>query len=503
MKLTKQTPKKTYINSDSVEEITSLAKSLKYSNKSVGYQLNNVKRNNWWRKKDPTGWKEEVSRLESLKDGSLLNKDGHKYWMFTGYLPYLPKKYKADIVDNIKYPEFKKLAWKRKFPYDYYDDQKNAIKKLLEIKHGNVQMCTGSGKTAIILELAATIGNRVVVVTPGKDLFNDLREKFRHYFGDDQVGWYGDGKKKIGKTITVCVAKSLTMIERGTVEWDFFSNATAIIGDESHTLPAKTMEKTFHDLLSEVPYRLFVSGTQTRGDGTEKLLRAIIGETVYTLSTKNAIKKNICCNLDFNIVDVLTEKPKYHVRDPNKMKREHLLRNKNIAQWIAKLANVVWEKRQQQTLILVEEIDQISMISKLLKVPYTYCHGNTIKKDKLTKMGLERTKNKDNIELFNTGKKKVLIGTSCISTGTNIFPAHHVVNWQGGASEISTKQGAIGRAVRIIEKSPYKDLFEPIPIKRVWDFNVVGIELLQKSLDKRIFWYEETGCEVRRISLGK
>jgi len=52
------------------------------------------------------------------------------------------------------------------------------------------------------------------------------------------------------------------------------------------------------------------------------------------------------------------------------------------------------------------------------------------------------------VKRFNEGKLPILVGTSCISTGTDIPVVKFLVYWQGGSSEIQVKQ-AIGRGTRI------------------------------------------------------
>jgi superfamily II DNA or RNA helicase len=502
LRFVKKTPKKTYILDASPEELDKLKKSLSYTNTSVSYQLRRVSKNTRWRNGDREGWEAEVAKLSADKDGTLLFEDEDGHWMYSGYTSHLPAKYIDNIENKIIYPEFKPLPWARPLPFELYEEQKQAIKSLIETKHGNVQMATGTGKTAVIMHLARNMG-QAIVVTPSKDLFNDLRKEFIHFLGPANVGFFGDGKKKIGKKITVCIAKSLTMIKPGTKEWDFFSKSKVVIGDESHTLGAKTLEKTFHGLLSEVPYRFFVSGTQSRGDGTGKLLKAIIGKEVYNLTTKEGIDRGILCPLRFRIVTVPPTDPRYNTPDPTKLKRKQFLRNPNIAAFAAKLATGMWLHRNKQTLILVEELEQISMILRLMPetVSVCYAHGNTVSISELNKLGLEKTDNEKNIERFNKGECRVFIGTSCVSTGTNFFPAHNTVNWQGGGSEVVTKQGVIGRSVRLLHKSAYADRHLPKDVATIWDFNIRGVDDLKKSLKSRIGWYMETGGEVRRSEL--
>ena len=502
MKINKSTATKAYISDYTAEEYSTLEKHCKYTNSSVAFQLRKHLKNNrykhWCLENNSNKWEKAKEDLEREKDHSLLKEDGKGAYIYPGYISYLPKKIDYEMMDNIIYPEFKRLSWKNKFPHELYTCQKETIELMLKNHHCHAELGTGIGKTITITTLALMTGNTIIVV-PGKDLFNDLVENFKHYLGEKNIGYYGNGKKKLGKPITICIAKSLSMIEPDTDAWKFFSSANVVIGDECHTLAAKTLEATFHGVLADIPYRWFLSGTAIRGDGTGKLLKAIIGPMVYSFNTKQGIEAGILNHLEFKVVDVLTDKPGYYKDDPITMKRMHLLRNKNIADFYAKLANSFWEARQEQTLILVEEISQIAELAKRLKVPFTYAHGNTTKKEDLERLNLKKSDNITNIEAFNRGEYKVFIGTNCVSTGTNFFSNHHTLNWQGGGSETSTKQGPIGRSVRLLYKSAYADMIKERPITTIWDVNVVAIESMEKSLSKRIEFYKETGEPVKII----
>jgi superfamily II DNA or RNA helicase len=114
----------------------------------------------------------------------------------------------------------------------------------------------------------------------------------------------------------------------------------------------------------------------------------------------------------------------------------------------------------------------------------------------------EEIKNSDPIEAvekFNNGSVKVLIGTSCISTGTNIYPTHHTVNWQGGTSEIRTKQGAVGRSVRKLEISKYADKHPPKTKAIIYDFYVKGVEVMTRHLKTRVKFYKSSGTMIEYI----
>jgi superfamily II DNA or RNA helicase len=318
--------------------------------------------------------------------------------------------------------------------------------------------------------------------------------EFQIRLGKDLVGGYGDGQKDMTKKVTIAIGKSLTMLKEGTKAYNFFRDKQALLVDESHTFAAEQLNDVCHGVLADVPYRMFVSATQTRNDGTEKLLASIIGENVLTMELKEAIDKGYLCPLKFTVISVKSASNRV-IRDPMECKRTHFLRNPKIAEMAAKIANASWELKKQSTLILVEEMEQIEMLQALLRVPFAYVHSGDKKKAK--EFNLEKVDLQESVDKFNRGDVKVLIGTKAIATGTNLFPTHNVINWMGGGSEIVTKQGSMGRSTRKLEISKFRDLHTPKPYAMIFDFMVIGEQLLDKQLIKRIEFYKESGGEIK------
>lgn len=498
-------PTKAYVLDASEIEIELLSKQLSYTNTANQHLLKRHMNNHWLKSKNKDVWDIRLAELRKSVNNCLLHKDGDRYFVRPGSIPYLD--IPEDRIENkIIYPKPKKVAWKKMLPYQLYPYQEASVEKLMEIRHGNVELTTGSGKSAIILQLCRDTGLKTCVIAPSRSIFNELLEKFEHHLGKDKVGAFGDGKKRIGKQFTVCIGDSLANLKINTQEWEFFSSMEMMVVDESHTWGADTLETICHGVLQNIPYRMFMSGTQTRGDGTEKLLQSIIGKTVHTLSTKEAIAGGYICDHDFTIVKMESSNPNYQSADALDMKRAHFLRNRNIASFVAQLANASASLRNQQTLVLVEELSQIAILLPLLKAPYAYAHSES-SKIKLAEIEssygtlLEKVDIVESVEKFNKSEAKVLIGTSCIATGTNIFPCHNVVNWVGGSSEIKTKQGAVGRSVRKGSANPWSDKCTPKIKAKIWDFDVFDQYVLKKHLEDRLEYYGDSGTEIKTIQL--
>jgi superfamily II DNA or RNA helicase len=501
MKIEIQTPTKAYLKDVDSHTLSSIKKFLSYVNVSNLTQYKKTLNNQWFKQKNPVEWEAKCEELKEAINHCLVYTDRDGTYIRSGSVPYLIEAGiipESSVENKIQYPSFKPMAWAHMPKYNLHPYQKSTVEKLINERHGCAVLCTGAGKTLAILTIARNMGLKTLIITPSQSIFSEMVENCEHHFGRGNVGMLGDGKKKTDKKITVCISKSITTLKPDSEHYNNIKSAQLLLVDETHLFAAESLEEICHGVLSDIPYRFFFTGTHTRGDGSVKLLESITGKVVETLSTKQAVEGGYISDHEFRIVKVESDKPKYKVSDPIAMKRAHFLRNSNISNFITKLSESVYNTKNEKTLVLVEELGQIADIIKVLKVPYAYAHSGTNKKE-LEKLGLKSVNVQDEVEKFNKGEVAILIGTSCISTGTNIYPVHHCVNWQGGSSEIKTKQGAVGRSVRKLSGSGY-ERFHPEKTKAViWDFDVQNVPTMTQQLKNRIRYYKHSGTPIKEI----
>jgi superfamily II DNA or RNA helicase len=487
-----QTPTRAYLDQVSDEELQLLRKQLTYTNTGVQHLIKRHYQNHFWKARDKEAWQAHLENLQKDLKRCLVFEDERGLYIRPGSIPYLNSTiYNLQTVNNVKYPEPKKIPWAKPLPFDLHPYQKETCDLLPIEKHGNVSITTGAGKSACILKISRELGLNTVIVVPSKSIFEELLKSFEHHFGKKFVGSFGAGKKKLGKKFTVAIGDSLANIKPGSEEHKFFSTLDVLIVDESHEFAAESLEEVCHGVLAPIPYRFFFSATQIRNDGSGPLLQSIIGKTVCELTTEAAVKGGFICPHDFRIVSVESSNPSFESPDALDMKRMHLLKNYNIANFSAKLANAM-ATQGKQTLILVSELSQIAMIVPLLKTTFSIAHSEK-GKERLLELGLDKVDNAESVEKFNKNEAKVLVGTSCIATGTNIYPCHNVINWVGGSSPIRVKQGAVGRAVRFGRSNPWASKCLPKEHATIWDFDIEGVYTMQRHLESRMECYNESG----------
>ena len=113
-----------------------------------------------------------------------------------------------------------------------------------------------------------------------------------------------------------------------------------------------------------------------------------------------------------------------------------------------------------RVLILVEEMEQFAKLLPMFEYEARFAHGGVTadNKDKLPEKYWDSDP-KALVKAFDNGEFPILVGTSCISTGTNIRSVRTLIYLQGGQSEIQVRQ-AIGRATRLYPGKEFCNIFD-------------------------------------------
>ncbi len=464
----------------------------KYTDKRVDFELQKLRHSSW--AKDQMGevaWRDEIDRLKSERNKTLLFEDDKGYWTYSGLCNKVKNLLHATCEsDRVELLKPKALPW-AKNPFEMYQYQKAALQAMLRERHCGVEIGTGLGKTLIITYLVKHFGLQTVVMAPSASIAGQIYKGFVKAFGKKYVGMYGDGKKDIKKLITVALAQSLTRVEEGTPAWEHFSKTQVFIADESHLTPASTFSHVCHGLVKNTPYRYFFSATQLRNDGLDLLLDAITGPVVFRMTVKEGIDQGYLAKQHITMITMPSD-TSYDSRDANEITRRHILYSPSVNKKAGQLANQFVELMGAQVLILVDEFEQLTHLLPYLKHEVKFAHSGVTKtnKDKIPKEFHESDPDAL-VEQFNAGKLPILVGTSCISTGTDIKGNRATIYLVGGKSEVQVMQGPIGRSTR---KNPLigKDSCHIV------DFFVTGNETIERHAKARLAIYN-TVAEVEVV----
>lgn len=471
------------------QERVILKSSLTYTDQKVQYEYRKFKHASWFINKfGYEVWQEKLETLKKSMEKCLLFEDDEGLWTWAGLTGKLKRLLNdCPVVNEIKFPEFGTLGWQEKPPFTPHPYQDHGCEALKKVPHSGVEIGTGLGKSLMIYFLLKHYGLKTVVMAPGLDIAKKFYEECLKYFGPKKVGFFGDGKKKSGKLITVAIAASLARIEPGSEHWEELSKTQVFIADESHLCPASTLAKVCFGLVANAPYRHFFSATQLRNDGLDLLLEAITGPIVYRKSVKEGITEGYLARLNFMMIKTRSDDP-FEDRDVNEMTRKHLYYNRRVAKQAADIANNFISLQKRRVLILVEELEQFTYLYPLLKHEVKFAHGG-VTKENASKLPEPFHKSDPSlfVKEFNAGEFPILVGTSCITTGTDVKANEVTIYLQGGKSEIQVMQGPCGRSTRLfefIDGHKKKDCF-------VIDFDVENIEDMHRHATERQRLYEE------------
>jgi superfamily II DNA or RNA helicase len=163
--------------------------------------------------------------------------------------------------------------------------QQEAVDKMLFRDMGTLDAPTGSGKTVIALDLVAIRKQPTLIVVHTKELLNQWIERIHKFLGipKDEIGIVGNGKKKIGKQITVALVQSLYKIAL-----DVAPHIGFLIVDECHRTPSRTFTEAVSAF--DCKYILGLSATPWRRDRLSKLIFWYVGNIIHEVDKENLVE---------------------------------------------------------------------------------------------------------------------------------------------------------------------------------------------------------------------
>jgi superfamily II DNA or RNA helicase len=458
MHIHKNAPTRLYFDSSELKQITLIKTFLTFTNKNITHQLQQFKKNKWFAYRDPDGYLQRLNELKEQQRQILLFQDEDKdYYTYVGLQKDLEKILNTNTINDIQFPTPSFYPWNKQ-PHALRPYQREIVDALIQAKHGAVEVATGLGKSLCINYLIKELGLRTVVMVPSKSIAKQLHTLFVNSFGPKLVGLFGDGKKDSDKKIVIGIAASLYRVQPGSEDWQNLSKADMIVVDESHLVAADTLEAVAVGLLAKASYRVFFSATQRRVDGKDLLLRGITGDIVYSMSIVKGIDEGWLARPNFKMLKSWSRST-YNSDNILKMNQKHLLYNPKIAQLIANLINSFVIKGQN-VLVLVDEIEQFPLLEPLVTTKMRFAHGGGKEAERVLSPEYLKIKPQELVDQFNKNMFSVLVGTSCISLGTDITSVENIIFWKGGKSSIELTQ-SIGRGTRkgILKDNTIKQSF--------------------------------------------
>lgn len=453
------TNKFTVVQNPSSSVLQQLKDIMSYTDKGVQYQLKRMERNPFQKN---SGY---YKKLQKEVTGSLL-KDMNGHAAFNSGLSYLVEG--AMEVEDRRCDTGKKIVfpWKKK-PFDPREYQEEAVELCLNNWRGIINFATGMGKTLTALHLIKRLKRKTLIIVPSDSIAQQFYSELSNAFGEDRIGFFGGGKKKI-KDITVGIAASVIK------NTELFKNQElgCIIFDEVHHIAAST----FFDIathLGDVGRIYGLTATDYRSDGKDIMINAGCGQVLVKRDIKWGIDNGFLAKPKFIIREIPTSGTDYK---NNKIKayKEHVLNDVVMrAQILKDIQDAI--ANGQSVLCLVNEVSHGEELSKQTGLPFA--QG----KDKHSQSYVEE---------LNNGTIAGLIGTDGrIGEGTDTKRVDVLILANFVASKGPVIQ-ALGRGLRI-----YGTKSEC----RVLDYIPSGSTMLKRHAEKRIGFYKEVTSDVKII----
>ncbi len=382
--------------------------------------------------------------------------------------------YKVKIKDFRIKPK-KKFRLDFKYPHKLRVYQKEVVKNSVECQRGILKVATGGGKTLIALKIAHELGVKTLICVNTKEVLYDIYDTAKLCFPDEEIGIWGDGKKKLGKFITVATMSSVATKFKKKDSMFEDEDYKAILVDEVHHVGSTTWYLAVTKINAFYKYGL--TGTAFRGDGSSIYLAAATGKKLADISARWLIDRGYLVEptiyfLHPRLDDFDNPMPYIDVY------KGGIVRNENRNNMIAGLVKKHLEKSK---LVIFERLEHGDILYEKIKKIDPNCVIIT-------------GKTKDRLKLkkdFVDGKIKTAIVSRIYNEGADLPRLEVLINGAGGRSGIQVLQ-RIGRAVRTSEETGKTKAI-------IYDFyDGFNYKLEQHSI-KRRSWVKREKFKIREV----
>lgn len=440
-------------------------KELSYTDKSKQYQLRRMSKNMWSRNSPAYAQlqAEAKGQMHVLTSNGELLIPANFYTKFTGFLPT------ANITDGRKETGKKvALPWVKK-PHALRPYQQEAVELMLLNYRGLINLATGLGKTLIATHFIQQYKKRALIVCPSESVAKQFYKQFVACFGQNKVGFYGGGKKKICE-ITVGIAASITK----SISDFQAADLGVVIFDETHHTPATT----FFDIsqgLGAVGKIFGLTATDYRSDGKDIMIEGGCGPTLIRRDIKWGVENGWLAEPLFIVREVPTT-GKDHKDDKIKSYKAHVLNEPLMLQQIEQDAAKMMAAGKK-VLILVDEVAHGKMLSLALGIPFA--------------TGVD-AKSQEYVDQLNAGLVDGLVGTDGkIGEGSDTQNVDALIMANFVASKGPVIQ-AVGRGLRKQGSKTRCIVLDYIPL---------GSTMLSRHGYGRVEFYKEITDKVKVITV--
>lgn len=368
-----------------------------------------------------------------------------------------------EIIDKrIKPKPYNIMPWNNKpFKPRYY--QKDMIDLGMNEGRGVFESAVGTGKSLIMAYLTKKLSVNTLIVVPSRGLLQQIYNDFSIWFGTSAVQMIDSQKVRQGndlKMIRIVTVQSLAALQKSGDLGLLIDDIDALFLDEFHHAGSASYTNLLPEI-NHIYHRFGFTGTFLRNDNKILDLWGFLSNKLYSYPAWKAIEEGFLTPLTV-ITHNMIGKPK---RQYQKEYDENYCGNQDL---LEKVRDICVQNSDDQILILVNKKDKSGKIIHefltALGIDNKYISGDD-----------DKEIISETISDFNDLKIRVLIGSTVIGEGIDVRSTDHLIQCQGGKSEINCVQST-GRAVR---------LFKGKSMAYVHDFYFDGTKFMAKHWKAR------------------
>lgn len=323
-----------------------------------------------------------------------------------------------NIIDNQPKVEYK-LDLDLNTDLEFRDYQIEAATLSLEYMRGVLKLATNAGKTLVLSLIINSTGLNALCIVPGKLLMHQTAEYLSDVLSVD-VGKIGDGLFEDDRSILVSTMQSSPKL--------IGRQFNALIIDECHHTKSTTIQEVSNTI--EAPYRIGCSGTPLSYNRLNDLtLIGITGPVLIEVTNDDLIRRGYSAKpiIVFHTIDEPVLPKRHNYQKAYKLGIVENDTRNNI------IANIAKSSSEGTTLILVERLEHVERLHKLLPTAHIAIGG----RDNLSTL---RDMRKGNVST-------VITTAGVLGEGIDVGGINHVILASVGKSHIRLLQ-YIGRGLR-------------------------------------------------------
>lgn len=452
---------------------------LRYQSQSVSYsynknlaeieKLSNLLNNNRFNV-NKAALEEEITKLQRTNSRLIhgmyvmLYKNGE---FPTGLLPRVLSALKdSDISYEIKDIRVVPSKLQNKYvlkkslpPMRYY--QRTGARLASEKGRGILVFPTGTGKSLTAAKMIWELGVNTLIITPNKSITVNMIDTLTEYFGKGAVAKLNTKSKKL-KSINVVNIQALIRMPA-----EIFNSIDAVFIDEFHHAAAETYQEVNNNHLKNCYFRIGLTATNFRNDGSDLALEGVLSEVLYEYTIQQAIKDKFLVKPRFELI-------KNKVKAENDYQKEYKEGLVLNAERNALITEIVKKHGRDSVIVLVQQVEHGESLTAMIPGS-AFLHGE--EKDDVRVNTMEK---------YRKGQIRDLIGTSVIGEGVDL-PIAKVLVMAGGGKAKSAIMQNIGRVLR-----PFAGKDEAI----VYDFADLGSNFLSEHSALRQEIYKQYDIEI-------